>query len=545
MPRITMTPKLLKPTLLRFSLLTIGVLAVLVCSLSTHAVGKDKIVVIGGGYSPSGNQVSLEKNVQFFQRLLEAQSPGTKSDIFFADGFSEGRDLQVNDISSVPLANRLMAEFFASTRDLGMYYRSHQVADIRGATTSDNLAKWFREEGSKMQTDDRLILYVTAHGGGSSDKSNPYDTTIYLWNNQKIPVSQLVKLLDGLPDGVSVMTVMVQCHSGGFARYIFDGGNASKGLSGQNRCGFFATVHSRPAAGCTSDIDEANYQEYSSFFWAAIGGQNRLGESIDRPDYDQDGAVSFEEAHAYTVLTSNTIDFPIKTSGEFLRIHSKFGKTKEDGLMSKDLTYSELLERANPSQRAILDGLSEQLELAGENRFATARSRSRQSTGRGGRPNPGRSGRPSTGRGRRPQSPTGQLKMRIAADTKRKWPELANVLSPVAIELVTKRSDEFVAAIEKHPKYKEYRRLQQQAISKGSTTLSPDRQKVKYERWVRIAENIILAENLSRTANSDLQERFRQLVAAERSTLFPLPAEETIKDKLNDIGDKKEIEGGM
>lgn len=535
MLRITMTPTVQKPTLIRLNSLTITVLAVLVYSLSTSAVGKDKILVIGGGYSPSGNQVSLEKNVQFFQRLLETQSPGTKSDIFFADGFSEGRDLQVNDISSVPIANRLMAEFFASTRDLGMYYRSHQVAGIRGATTPNNLAKWFREEGSKMQRDDRLILYVTAHGGGSSDKSNPYNTTIYLWNNQKIPVSQLVKHLDGLPDGVSVMTVMVQCHSGGFARYIFDGGNASKGLSGQNRCGFFATIHSRPAAGCTSDIDEANYQEYSSFFWAAIGGQNRLGESINRPDYDQDGAVSFEEAHAYTVLTSNTIDFPIKTSGEFLRIHSKFGKTEEDGLTSKDLTYSELLELANPSQRAILDGLSEQLELAGENRFATARSRSRQSTGR----SRSSSGRPTTGRGRRPQSPAGQLKMRIAADTKRKWPELANVLSPVAIELVTKRSDEFVAAIEKHPKYQEYRRLQQEEKSKGSMTLSPARQKVKYERWVRIAENIILAENLSRIANSDLQERFRQLVAAEQSTLFSLPVEETIEDKLKDIANEK------
>lgn len=503
--------------------------------LSPSLSAKDRILVIGGGYSPSGNQVSLEKNVQFFQRLLKAHSPNAKPDIFFADGFSEGRDLQVNDISVVPVANRLMAEFFGSTRDLGMYYRSHQVAEITGATTLDNLAKWFREEGSKMQRDDRLILYVTAHGGGSADKSNPHDTTIYLWNNQKIPVSHLVKHLDGLPDGVSVMTVMVQCHSGGFARYIFDEGQAAKGLAAQNRCGFFATIHSRPAAGCTSDIDEANYQEYSSFFWAAIGGQSRLGESIDRPDYDQDGSVSFEEAHAYTVLTSNTIDFPIKTSGEFLRIHSKFGKSEDDGLVSKDLTYSELLEFANPSQKAILNGLSEQLELGGENRFAIARSQSRQSASRGrGRPT---GSAPS--RGRRPQSASGKLKSRIASDTKRKWPELANVLSPVSIELVTSRSEEFVKAIEGHPKYEEYRRLQEAEKGKSSGTLSPDRKKVKYERWVRIAENAILAENLTRIADSDLQERFRQIVAAERSTLFPVPAKETIADKVKEIAEEK------
>lgn len=486
---------------------------------------KDHILVIGGGYAPSGNQASLEKNVQFFQRLL-ASHEQPEADIYFADGFHEGRDLQVNDISTVPQANRLMAEFFGSTRDLGMYYRSHQLEGIRGATTADNIAGWFREEGSKLQQGDRLIIYVTAHGGSSSDKTNPHDTTIYLWNRQKIPVSQFVKHLDGLPDGVSVVTVMVQCHSGGFARLIFDEGNADKGLSSRSRCGFFATIHSRPAAGCTADIDEANYQEYSSFFWAAIGGVNRLGDAIEPPDYNQDGVVSFDEAHGFTILTSNSIDLPIKTSGEFLRVHSKFGSPGDEALLSKDITYSRLLELANPTQRAVLDGLSAQLELAGENRFAVARSKSRQTT-RGS----------SKGRtSRRPApSPAAQLKMRIASDIKRKWPELANVLSPVAIELVTQRSEEFVRAVEGHPKYAEYREKLAAEREKAKSTLSPSRTRVKYERWVRVAENIILHENLSRVAGSDTLERYRQLLQSEQATLF---AAETLADKIKSVETK-------
>ena len=468
--------------------------------------GSDYFLVIGGGYSPTGNQASLEKNVLFFQRLLQQQALDDRPlDILFADGFSEGHDLQVNDLASIPLANRLMAEFFGTTRDLGMHYRSHLVPNIRGATSPQNIAKWFKDVGRKMQSNDRLILYVTAHGGKSSDRNKPQNTTIYLWNNQKIRVSDLVKYLDGLPHGVAVVTVMVQCHSGGFARFIFNDASKDKGLSNRSRCGFFATLHNRPAAGCTSDIDEANYQEYSSFFWAAIGGQSRIGESIDRPDYDGDGKISFEEAHAYTILTSNTIDLPIKTSGEFLRVYSKFGKDNndDDGLLVKQLPYSQLLELAGPVQRILLETLSKQLQLEGDDRMKEAVSKSRV---RGPR-------------GRRTLSPVGQLKLRIANDLKKKWPELANVLSPVSIELVTTRNVEFIKALEGHPKFNEYRRLQVAARRKAKDTISPDRLRVKYERWVRVAENVILAENLHRVTSSERQEQYQQLLTAERGSL--------------------------
>ena len=63
-------------------------------------------------------------------------------------------------------------------------------------------------------------------------------------------------------------------------------------MSGANRCGFFATVHDRKAAGCTADIDEANYQEYSTYFFAALRGKTRTGTPITPPDYDGDGRVS-------------------------------------------------------------------------------------------------------------------------------------------------------------------------------------------------------------------------------------------------------------
>ena len=492
----------------------IGCICVLLSLFGSSLDAKDQILVIGGGYSPTGNQASLEKNVLFFQRLVEdVHSDSCRPYVLFADGTSDGADLQVNDPDSVPRANRLMAEFFGSEKDIGMHYRSHAVADVRGASTPRNLEKWFDEVGTTMEEGDRLLLYVTAHGGSSKDRSDPYNTTIYMWNNGRITVQDLIDYLDDLPEGVSVVSVMVQCHAGGFARYMFDDTDDDALVARQNRCGFFATVHSRSAAGCTPDIDEADYQEYSTYFWAAIGGKDRLGRNIEPPDYNEDGMVSFDEAHAYTIIHSNTIDLPIRTSGEFLRLRSRFGNDKNTELLDKDCDFSVMMDLANPVQRVVLERLSEQLGLDSEDRLDVARKRVNEGSGR------------SSSRGRysrrRPSRTTkaSQLKSRIAGDVRRRWPELANVLSPVATELLTTRRDEFVDAIESHPVWEEYVREKAKEQDAEKTTISPDRMRVKYERLLREAENVILAHNLTLIGDEDDVAAYQRIVASEQGVL--------------------------
>ena len=104
--------------------------ALAACFLLTGpaAQADDYFLTIGGGYSPGANQVSLEKNVLFFQRVLQENHSGQpRSDIYFADGDAPGRDLEVMDRASVPKPNRLMAEFFGSRSNLGLSYRNHQI----------------------------------------------------------------------------------------------------------------------------------------------------------------------------------------------------------------------------------------------------------------------------------------------------------------------------------------------------------------------------------------------------------------------------------
>jgi hypothetical protein len=468
----------------------------------SDAAARDFFLTIGGGYASDGNQASIEKNVQFVASVLAGQGVAAEQQaVYFADGLDTDADLQVRDVATVPKANRLMAEFFGTEQDLGLHYRNHAAPHERGSTDPANIRRWFSEIGPTMQAGDRLVLYVTAHGEPSRERGNPYETAILLWNRDRLTVSELVDLLDELPEGVSVATIMVQCYTGGFARIIYNDADPEQGLSPQRRCGFFATVHDRVAAGCTPDVDKASYVEYSSYFWAAIGGRTQSGEPIERPDYDGDGRLSFAEAHAYTVLHADTIDLPLKTSGEFLSVESQFADAEHSGLLAQEAPYDVVRELATPAERAILDGLSAELGLEGAERIAAAEREGKERRGRfRGR-----------FRGRSPGRSARRLRQSIADDLRERWPELANVLNPGAIELLTTRSAEFIAAVEQHPSYREYR----QQADAAATTPDPDKRRVKFERFVATAEDIILRENLRRLGDAQRMAQYEAIVAAE------------------------------
>jgi hypothetical protein len=479
---------------------------VLSFSLPRSASARDYFLTIGGGYSRDGNQASLEKNVLFYQRVLKQQNVDPRSHaVYFADGLANDKDLQVKDVAAIPKANRLMAEFFGTERDLGLSYRNHEVPGVRGSTNPANIREWFSDVGGAMRPGDRLVLYVTAHGEESDDRDNPYNTAISLWDNENLTVREVVQLLDRLPDGVSVVAIMVQCYTGGFARFIYNEGDPDKGLSQQSRCGFFATVHDRPAAGCTPDVDEASYVEYSTYFWEALSGYTRTGQPIAPPDYDRDGRVSFDEAHAYTVLKADTIDLPLKTSGEFLSVESRFADDDHRELLPDDAPYDRVRELAIPAERAILDALSEQLELEGNDRISEAQSES-QEPRRGSRRR--RGGRSSGQRAAR-------LRDIIADDLEQRWPELANVLNPGAIELLTTRGQTFVQAVEEHPSYRQYR----EQMEIASRRPDPEKRRVKYERFLRTAEDVILRENLRRLGDQKRLDQYKAIVAAESTSL--------------------------
>jgi hypothetical protein len=238
---------------------SIGLLVWGLFSCSSPVAARDVFLTIGGGYSPTGNQISLEKNVQLFSTFLgEAYPDRPEHYIFFSDGKGDTRDLQYVP-AEFPRVNELLAQINNQSSNLKYQYRNHEIENVRGGSNAEQLHDWFQKEGSGLSVEDRLVIYVTAHGGKSTDKDAQENSRLHLWNGQSIDVREFRKWLELLDPEVPVIVVMVQCYSGGFSNMIFEAADAGQGRPNRPWCGFYATVPDRVAAGCTPDTREENY----------------------------------------------------------------------------------------------------------------------------------------------------------------------------------------------------------------------------------------------------------------------------------------------
>jgi hypothetical protein len=303
---------------------------------------------------------------------------------------------------------------------------------------------------------------------------------------------------------------MVQCYSGGFANCIFNEEDPKKGVSAANRCGFYATVHNRPAAGCTPDVDEENYQEYSSSFWAAMCGHSRTGQPIEPRDCNSDGCISFAEAHGYAVMTANTIDIPVKTSDAFLRAFSKTKADRIPDLVTPDAPYETIESLASALNRAVLAGLSQTLDLSGTERTKAARELAAQLEKERGQVNQEK--KKLQGEHQRARNAIGEM-------LKLRWPELANPWNPQVADELRRDGVDIVAAIEGHARYSEFARLHDEIAEHSTRALDLERRWVKCQRFLRLVESVALAANLPRVATRDIQDRYQALLANEADTL--------------------------
>src|SRR5262249_41817363 len=155
--------------------------------------------------------------------------------------------------------------------------------------------------------------------------------------------------------------------SGAFGNLIFEGGDPKGALAEREIAGFFATIKERVAAGCTSAVNEEDYHDFTSYFFAALTGRDRLGRRVTGADYNEDGRVGMDEAYCYTLCHDESIDIPVCTSDVFLR---RYVPTK--GAEQFQTPYSSVLAWATPAQRAALEALSAKLHRTGENRLAKA-----------------------------------------------------------------------------------------------------------------------------------------------------------------------------
>jgi hypothetical protein len=536
------------------------------------ARAEDYFLTIGGGYSPTGNQLSLERNVIFQQSVLAEQRPDNpRHDVYFADGNDDRRDVQCRDpdfTTKCPPARRMMAELFGDVDSMDLVYRSNQVQGLSGPADKSLIQRRMRDIARELRAGDRLLVYVTGHGGPAHDsdedddeydyefddesqtwkakakdsenrgENNRFDTSFYMWDNESVSASEFVGWLDRLPHEVEVVLVMVQCFAGGFAHTIFQQADADLGLAPHARCGFFAQVHNRGAAGCTADANEADYEEYSSYFWSALGGKTRTGEQIESADYDGNGQVSFAEAHAYAIIESDTIDVPVRTTGALLQRYSQQARRRRGrsnngdeensfgqilgrlgsqiptpnprGLMQAAGPLAKLIDSARPDQRAILERLPDKLGLGAIATVEDARRKLREVKNRTNAANSKLNGATET---------QDRALERVQEELREIWPELHADLPPLAMELASDRADEFVSTVGGLPAYKALGRSKERVQQLSEERLKLARQEARLQRLLQTCESIVLAANLPHVAPREIVERYEQLLAMEEGTL--------------------------
>jgi hypothetical protein len=261
-------------------------------------------------------------------------------------------------------------------------------------------------------------------------------------------------------------------------------------------------------AGCTSAVDEAEYKDFTSYFFAALTGQDRVGRRVTGADYNGDGRVGMDEAFCYTLIHDESIDVPVCTSDVFLR---RFVPMEDMRVFRTP--YSRIVEWASIPQRAALEALTSRLHLTGEDRAMTAYQKLFDSMG---------------------------------ANHKRDWRQ-QDQRALIRFNNLTKEARQIL--VRQYPALKMSPSPQQSAARKAAITqLSREAKDGKWDdlltaeeelaksdqqneaqeiadshliRLVRLAKSVVLAHQLRQTGSSTLKTRFERLLQAEARTLLP------------------------
>lgn len=364
----------------------LGGLAAVALSAAAATRGASKTslrtLIVSGGYSLQNNEYAIESNARYVEGLT-ANARWRR--IHFADGKRGSRT-----ISTLPLAKdaremAVLSWLLDREPESPARYelKASTLRQLDGPSTKRGVQQGLAAFVQGVKPGEHGLLYFTGHGstggarglfGGWMDDTK--NTTYALWNGGALSVRELARALQkpaggpGWPAKVPLVLVMVQCHAGGFANVMYRDGVPGGPLWDRDFAGFFAAPGDRMSSGCTSQMDERNYQDFTTHFFAALSGRTRDGQPLTGADYDRNGAVSMNEAFAYASVHDRSIDVPVSTSGEYL-YGLRFSLNLGAG--GRGASYDQLMMDAQPWQRAILGGLTRELGLTARERDAAAR----------------------------------------------------------------------------------------------------------------------------------------------------------------------------
>ncbi|MBI4814810.1 MAG: hypothetical protein HY791_01050 [Deltaproteobacteria bacterium] len=289
-----------------------------------------KILIFGGGPSPSLHQASIEVQTQRLISALQSRSPLV---VFGAP-------------PEAPSPVQVEGEFDADAELLGMLfdrpdalhaaYRSQQIQSAR-PLTKDALVDAIK---LTVGSSSGAAIFGVGHGGRGEEQSG---STLELWGADSLSVQELSTLLDDTRPPGPVAFVLGQCFSGGFTAIAM----RKDRLVTPTRCVLAAVPSDREAAGCTSDVSSPDSRAYTHFVARAL--------SAPDGDIDGDGKVSLLEAHSRARILDPTIDVPVSSLEAYVAgAIDRRGKRPPIGRFTIDA----ILAIARPEEREVLKMLT-------------------------------------------------------------------------------------------------------------------------------------------------------------------------------------------
>jgi hypothetical protein len=519
--------------------LDVGVLALFLAVQLPSGIcqSAEYALIVGGGYSPTRNPVSIERQVLQGIDVLEKQK-FARIDILFADGENPEPDVAeevkqdeeaapAQELLGVKYTRRIYAAVFGED-ETGLNLRNHRVPNVVGAATKANLQDWIAVQGSRLQPGDTLLLYFATHGTmapEANSEPSPKHCELLLWDGGRLKESELSSLLRQLPQGVEVRVLITACYSGGFAELGWPSDSAKKetkpNASQLPITGFFATSFDRPAAGCTAAAESLDVHDYATCFWSALGGKWPDGKRVeDDVDLNRDGDISLSEAHAVALVNDNTLDVPLKTSDFALRQISRFGRAEVAHSLTDDPYYDEVLAAAQPAELKLLDQLSARMSLTGQRRLSRARAELR-------RLNFDLTALAEERLGLSKKEM--EMRTKMVASFKETYPELSPKVNDA--ELSPRKSQQFslreeqkflkwLNAVESEPNLVKAIEYQERLAAIDAERLQLEVRWAGYQRFIQTAESVILAHNLPLVVEDKaVLERYESLKRAENSPL--------------------------
>ena len=447
---------------------------------ASNVSGESQWLLVGGGAVPELNQISLEEDLRELSLLL-----GNRVVRSLFGGGSASRAIQVLQPGSPSdLLRAELGMFFAPRGGRDSTYRAAR-SGIDGPATRERVLRELEilvKEGNGLPS-----VYVATHGEkGETAAQN----RILLWGDGGLTVSELAGRMDAIPGEKPLRAVVTACYSGGFADWVFKGGNPAAGVASRTRCGFFASTADRVSSGCDPNPDRRVHQGYGVHFLKALSPGDGDPTHAERHDWDRDGRVSLADAHTSVRIHSLSLDIPVRTSERWLEV-----AFPEPGIPNLEF---------DPHEAAVIRAL--------------------------GRPND--SFESVTSRALRAQQLIEQVETQLqdaefgeleayraaAADVLNQWPVLDDPWHPEFEMTLQQDRDEIAAHLQSSVSYQEYLRAAQQ---RDAATARWERAMVQSARIARLYNAYAYLGRIDRLKkdSAELQAEYDRIRSCENSVL--------------------------